>query len=98
MAWSGSADSGSQAYNVGSTDQSTSTTSSPADWHCQDQPADTASEVMRPLEGAAIFSTTPGDGVKNEHRQLGTEPSFEQRLPVLTAFSAEGGDWGAFER
>ncbi|CAM9804630.1 unnamed protein product [Lampetra planeri] len=36
-------------------------------------------------------------GAAREYREPGAEQTFQQRLPVLMAFQAEG-DWGAFQR
>ncbi|XP_061429556.1 uncharacterized protein LOC133356194 [Lethenteron reissneri] len=48
-----------------------------------------------PRVGAAISHT---DGAARENHLSEDDMVFQQRLPALTAFKAEGGDWGAFQR
>ncbi|CAN0298295.1 unnamed protein product [Lampetra planeri] len=48
-----------------------------------------------PVIGAAI---SPIDGAAREKHEAEDDIIFQQRLPALSAFKAEGGDWGAFQR
>ncbi|CAN0435409.1 unnamed protein product [Lampetra planeri] len=48
-----------------------------------------------PAIGAAISHV---DGAAWENHEAEDDIIFQQRLPALTAFKAEGGDWGAFQR
>ncbi|CAM9441013.1 unnamed protein product [Lampetra planeri] len=48
-----------------------------------------------PAIGAAILQT---DGAAERNHVAEDDFIFQQHLPTLTAFKAEGGDWGAFQR
>ncbi|CAN0429575.1 unnamed protein product [Lampetra fluviatilis] len=48
-----------------------------------------------PAIGAAILQV---DGAARESHEAEDDIIFQQRLPALTTFKAEGGDWGAFQR
>nr|XP_032809957.1 uncharacterized protein LOC116942319 isoform X1 [Petromyzon marinus]XP_032809968.1 uncharacterized protein LOC116942319 isoform X1 [Petromyzon marinus]XP_032809977.1 uncharacterized protein LOC116942319 isoform X1 [Petromyzon marinus] len=84
-----------RAHHVGGGTQPPLATSSPSDGHGRSQPGISAPEVVRPTEGAtfALYESA----VRDHHRQA-TEQTFQQQLSVLTAFTADAGDWGAFQR
>ncbi|XP_075930398.1 uncharacterized protein LOC142931033 [Petromyzon marinus] len=86
---------GSQVHHMGGGTQPPLATSFPSDGHSRSQPEISAPEAVRPTEGAAI--ALYNSAVRDHHRQA-TEQTFQQRLPVLTAFTAEGGDWVTFQR
>ncbi|CAN0364729.1 unnamed protein product [Lampetra fluviatilis] len=48
------------------------------------------------FEVGAVFEGPPSVGGKRGHHA--DNRVFQQRLPALTAFKADGGDWGAFQR
>ncbi|CAN0233119.1 unnamed protein product [Lampetra fluviatilis] len=48
-----------------------------------------------PAIGAAISHT---DGAAGRNHEAEDDFIFQQRLPTLSAFKAEGGDWGTFQR
>ncbi|CAN0409389.1 unnamed protein product [Lampetra fluviatilis] len=78
---------GGQAHHVGVGVQPLPATSSPGGGRCREQPAASASDVLRPTEGAAIALY---DDAVRDSWQPGMEQTFQQRLPVLTALAAEG--------
>ncbi|XP_078721350.1 uncharacterized protein LOC144937779 [Lampetra fluviatilis] len=49
-----------------------------------------------PTDGADIFVNH--SGAREKHSSEDDDQVFQQRLPTLTAFKADGGDWGAFQR
>ncbi|CAN0422926.1 unnamed protein product [Lampetra fluviatilis] len=48
-----------------------------------------------PADGADIFYNH--SGARENHSSEDDDRVFQQRLPALTAFKADGGDWGAFQ-
>ncbi|CAM9805634.1 unnamed protein product [Lampetra planeri] len=79
---------GGQEHHVGEGLQSTPATSSLRDRRRRDQPVASAGGAAISLYG----------GAAREYREPGADQTFQQQLPVLMAFQAEGGDWGAFQR
>ncbi|CAN0418503.1 unnamed protein product [Lampetra fluviatilis] len=52
----------------------------------------------QPVASAREAAVSMSDGTAREHQEPGAGQAFQQRLPVLTAFRAKGGDWGAFQQ